>query len=58
MSLEVEVREHMTYEGGPDVLAADLVLPDVAPGRYDLVITVEDIGMDRRAAVRKTLILR
>ena len=56
--LEVEVREHMTYEGGPDVLAADLVLPDVAPGRYDLVITVEDVGMDRRAAVRKTLILR
>jgi VWFA-related protein len=56
--LEVEVREHVTYEGGPDVLAADLVLPDVAPGRYDLVITVEDVGMDRRAAVRKTLILR
>jgi VWFA-related protein len=56
--LEVEVREHMTYEGGPDVLAADLVLPEVAPGRYDLEITVEDIGMDRRAVVRKTLILR
>ena len=56
--LEVEVREHMKYEGGPDVLAADLVLPDVAPGRYDLVITVEDVGTDRRAAVRKTLILR
>jgi hypothetical protein len=57
-SLEVEVREHMTYEGGPDVLAVDLVLPNVAPGRYDLEITVEDVGMDRRAAVRKALIVR
>ena len=56
--LEVEIRDHVTYKESPDILAVDLVLGDVAPGRYDLEITVEDMGGDRRAAVRKALIVR
>jgi VWFA-related protein len=56
--LEVEIRDHVAYEGSPDILALDLVLEDVPPGQYDLVITVEDMGTDRQAACRKTLTLR
>jgi VWFA-related protein len=56
--LEAEIREHMTYEGSPDILAVDLILTDIIPGSYDLVITVEDMGTDRRSTVRKSLIVR
>jgi VWFA-related protein len=56
--LETEIREHRIDEGKPDILAFDLVLPDVAPGPYDLEIAVEDVGMDRRAVVRKNLTVR
>jgi len=56
--LEAEIREYVTYDVTPDILAVDLVLTGVAPGSYDLEITVEDMGMDRRGAVRKALILR
>ena len=57
-ALETEIREHMTYEGSPDILAVDLSLPDLAPGPYVLEITVEDMGTDRRSTVRKSLIVR
>jgi hypothetical protein len=36
----------------------DLVLGDVPPGLYELEITVEDMGTERRASCRKTLIVR
>ena len=56
--LEVEIRDHADYEGSPDILAVDIILGDVAPGRYDLVITIEDMGTDRRASCRKALTVR
>jgi VWFA-related protein len=56
--LEAEIREYLTSEGGPGILALDLVFPDIAPGSYDLEVAVEDLGTDRRATVRKALILR
>lgn len=56
--LEAEIREHMTYEGSPDILVVDLILADIAPGAYELEISVEDMGTDRRSAVRKSLTLR
>jgi hypothetical protein len=56
--LEAGIREYITYEVTPDILAVDLVLTGAASGPYDLEITVEDMGTDRRASVRKTLILR
>jgi VWFA-related protein len=56
--LEVEIREYVTHDGGPDILAADLILGNIPPGRYELEITVEDMGTDRRASCRKTLIRR
>ena len=56
--LEAEIQDYMTQEGSPDILALVLILPDVASGEYELEITVEDVGTDRRAVVRKALILR
>ncbi len=56
--LEAEIREHMTYEGSADILLVDLILADITPGAYELEISVEDMGTDRRSAVRKSLILR
>jgi len=56
--IEVEVRDHVRYDGGPDILAVDLILGDVASGRYELEIVVEDMGTERRASCRKTLIVR
>jgi hypothetical protein len=56
--LEVAVSEHRTYEGRPDILFAEISLPVLSAGSYELEITLEDIGTDRRAAVRKPLIIR
>lgn len=56
--LEAEIQDYVTQEGSPDILALVLVLPDIVPGEYELEIAVEDMGMDRRASVRKALILR
>jgi hypothetical protein len=56
--LEAEIQDYMTQEGSPDILALVLILPDVASGEYELEIAVEDVGTDRRAVVRKALILR
>lgn len=56
--LEAEIREHMTYEGSPDILAVDLAFPEMVPGAYILEITVEDMGTDRRSTVRKALTIR
>jgi len=56
--LDVEIRDHVAAEGKPDILAVDVLFADVAPGRYELVISVEDMGTDRRAVCRKTLTLR
>lgn len=57
--MDVEVRDHVASgEGRPDVLAVDVLLGDVAPGRYDLVLAIEDLGTERRASCRKTLTIR
>lgn len=56
--LESEIRDHVRYDGGPDILAVDLVLGDVPAGRYELEITIEDLGTERRASCRKILIVR
>lgn len=56
--LEAEIREHMTYEGSPDILAVDLALPEMVPGAYVLEITIEDMGTNRRSTVRKALTIR
>jgi len=39
-------------------LVVDIPLPAIAPGEYDLVIAVEDVGSDRRAEIAKSLIVR
>jgi len=56
--LEVVVSEHKTYEGRPDILLAEISLPVLTTGSYELEIALEDIGTERRAAVRKPLIIR
>jgi hypothetical protein len=56
--LKVVVREHRTFEGKLDILVVDIPLPAIAPGEYDLVIAVEDVGSDRRAEIAKPLIVR
>lgn len=56
--LVVMVKDHRTYEGRPDVLIADVTLPDLAPGSYEIEITLEDIGTGLRASVRKPLSIR
>jgi hypothetical protein len=56
--LRMTVRDHKTFEGSPDVLVAEIVFPAIVPGGYDLEITVEDVGTDRRAAIRKRLVVR
>jgi VWFA-related protein len=56
--LEVAVSEHNTYEGRPDILLAEISLPVLPAGSYELEIAIEDIGTGRRAAVRKPLIIR
>jgi VWFA-related protein len=56
--LKVVVREHRTFEGKLDILVVDIPLPAIAPGEYDLVIAVEDVGSDRRAEIAKSLIVR
>ena len=49
---------HRTFEGKPDILIAEIPLPALAPGEYDLVISVEDVGTERRAEIAKPLIVR
>jgi VWFA-related protein len=57
-SLKIIVRDHKAFEGKPDILVADIMLPAIVPGQYDLEITVEDIGTDRRASVREPLVIK
>jgi hypothetical protein len=52
------MRDLMVSEGSPDIVAVDLLLGDVIPGRYELEITVEDVGTDRKASVRKVITVR
>jgi hypothetical protein len=56
--LKVVVREHRKFEGKPDILIAEIPLLTVTPGAYDLVIAVEDVGMERRSEISKSLIVR
>jgi VWFA-related protein len=56
--LKVIVREHRKSEGKLDILIAEIPLPAVPPGEYDLVIAVEDVEMERRATVSKPLVIR
>jgi len=54
----IVVRDHKMYGGSPEILVAEVSLPSVAPGAYDLEISVEDAGTGRRASVRKALAVR
>jgi VWFA-related protein len=56
--LEITVRDHKVFEGKPDILVADIMFPAIVPGRYDLEITVEDVGTNRRVSTRKPLVVR
>jgi len=56
--VEIVVRDHKLSEGRPEILVAEVALPDVAPGSYDLVFGVEDVGTGRRATARKALTVR
>jgi VWFA-related protein len=55
--LEITVTEHRSYERRPDILLAEISLPGMTAGSYELEIAVEDMGTDRRAAVRKPLVI-
>ncbi len=56
--LKMTVRDHRTFEGSPDVLVAEIALPAIRPGRYELVITVAEADSGRRASIRKPLDVR
>jgi len=56
--IEIRVHDHKAFAGKPDILVADVLLPVIAPGQYDIEITVEDIGNDRRASIREPLAVR
>jgi len=56
--VDVKVREHRRSAGTPDILVLEIAFPDVASGAYDLEISIEEVGGERRAAVRKALRLR
>ncbi len=55
---ELRIREHRKFEGRPDILVAEITLPAVAPGSYDLEISIEDVETGRSAIVRKPLLVR
>jgi VWFA-related protein len=57
-SLKITVRDHKAFVGKPDILVADIILPAVVPGQYNLEISVEDIGNGRRASVREPLLIK
>jgi VWFA-related protein len=56
--VEVRVLEHNRAEGKPDILVAEIAFQDISPGHYDLEISIEEIGWERRATFRKTLLVR
>jgi VWFA-related protein len=58
VALAITVKEHRTAEGRPDILLAEVVLPEMAPGAYEIEITLEEIGTGLRASVRKPLVVR
>jgi VWFA-related protein len=55
---ELRIREHRKFEGKPDILVAEITLPAVAPGSYDLEISIEDVETGRSAVIRKPLLVR
>ena len=55
---ELRIREHRKFEGKPDILVAEITLPAVAPGSYDLEISIEDVETGRSAVIRKPLLIR
>ena len=55
---EVKIREHRRFEGKPDILVIQIALPAVASGLYELEISIDDVGTDRRGVVRKSLLVR
>ena len=56
--LEAEIRDHMTFKESLDILAVDIALAEIAPGSYDLIITLEDLGTERKSSAKKALIVR
>ena len=54
----LRIRDHRAVEGKPDILVIEVFLPAVPPGSYDLEISLEDVGMDRRGVVRVPLQVR
>jgi VWFA-related protein len=56
--LGLNVREHQAFEAGAEVLVAEIIIPPVSSGDYDLVISIDDVGTDRHAEVAKHLVIR
>jgi hypothetical protein len=54
----VSIREHRTFRGRSDILVVEISLPAVTSGSYDMEISLEDVGMDRRGIVRLPLLVR
>jgi VWFA-related protein len=56
--VDVKILGQNRVKGKPDIIVADIFFPDLAPGFYDLEITVEEIGWERRATFRKSVLVR
>jgi VWFA-related protein len=56
--VKMTVRDHRTFEGGPDIMVAEIALPVIRPGAYDLEITIQDMDSGSRASIRKPLAVR
>ena len=56
--VEISVQGHKKLEDDSEILAAEILAPNVPPGEYELEIEVEDVGSDRRAVVRRKLTIR
>jgi VWFA-related protein len=54
----VRILDNKAFEGKPDILVVEIFLPAVPSGSYDLEISLEDVGMDRRGVVRVPLQVR
>ncbi len=56
--LEAAVRERREFEGGPGFIGAEITLPDLSPGDYDLELTLVYALQTERASIRQPLTVR
>jgi VWFA-related protein len=56
--LETAVRERREFEGGPGFLGAEITLPELSAGDYDLEISLVDALGGKRASIRSPLTVR